>query len=30
LQTTLETLQPSIAGSAWDTNSDDEDPFWNE
>ena len=24
-----QTLQPSITGSAWDTASDDEDPYWN-
>jgi len=28
-QQTLETLNPSINGSAWDTASDDEDPYWN-
>ena len=29
-QITLQTLQPSITGSAWDIASDDEEPFWNE
>jgi len=29
-QITLQTLQPSITGSAWDTASDDDDPYWNE
>ena len=29
-QQTLQTLQPSITGSAWDTGSDDDDPFWDE
>ena len=28
-QTTLETLKPYTTGSAWDTSSDDEDPYWN-
>ena len=28
-QTTLETLNPSITGSSWNTSSDDDDPYWN-
>ena len=28
-QQTLQTLQPSITGSSWDTDSGD-DPFWDE
>ena len=27
-QQTLQTLQPSINGSAWDTESDEDDPYW--
>ena len=27
-QQTLQTLQPSITGSAWDTESDEDDPYW--
>ena len=30
LQTTLETLQPFITGSAWDIASDGDDLYWNE
>ena len=29
-QITLQTLQPSITGSAWDIASDDIDPHWDE
>jgi len=29
-QITFQTFQPSITGSAWDTASDDHDPYWNE
>ncbi len=27
-QQTLQTLQPSITGSSWDTDSDEDDPYW--